>query len=367
MKMKAEGEDLSHKMRKFVGALSRQERLALLDALLEHDKPPFSAKRLMPAQLLQAEMWLYNQLESAKLPSHYNARCRLWLIFMLIRYGGLKLNEIFALTDEDCKFSEAMVLARGKTRTRPTPLPLPAARAMDRIWRSWPGRLSSPRPLSCDASQVRRGLANCAHGCQIDPSMMNASSLRRQRGLELEAEGLHPILAQYFLGTVKVPAPFDIRQSEQLIASHIQREFSMKTSARNVFRGQIISLAEHGILVDVAIEAQGKLAVKSIITQTSRKSLGLETGMAVNALVKAPWVSVLPVSTRAQAGLDNCFEGTVEKLTRDALACEILVTIPQGAQVCALYANGASPSDEICEGSKALVNFSPFAVILTVE
>lgn len=141
----------------------------------------------------------------------------------------------------------------------------------------------------------------------------------------------------------------------------------MKTSARNMFGGKISEITEKGILVNVTLETEKGLNVTSIITSTSRKSLNLEKGSAVTALVKAPWVTVLAENERATAGPENCFEGIVKSINRDAQACEMVIELPEGTELCSLYANGAAPSTAVSEGARVLACFSPFAVILTVN
>ena len=139
----------------------------------------------------------------------------------------------------------------------------------------------------------------------------------------------------------------------------------MKTSARNVFKGQITKVNKNGILVEVGLETESGLGITAIITQTSCQNMQLAPGKVITAMVKAPWVNVLPSDERAEAAPVNCYEGKVESLLRDNMACEILVELSKGAHVCALYANGASPAAEIAPGASVVVHFSPFSVILT--
>lgn len=357
----------THKMNKesfnpenFVKRLSTGERAGLLQALLGAHSDILTGRQ-MAAQLMEAERWFWN-LAREKTAFSYS-RGRMWLIFMLLRYGALRLQEIFSLTDEDCNFREGLLRA-GK---RIVPFSPDIANLLNNFWLSWPGRNRGRYPLQCDSSLVRHSFAQCAKKCRLDVSLLNARSLRRLRGLELECEGLHPAIVNWFLGKNAEPLPFSPRTAQALLTRHIKMEQKMKTSARNVFRGQITKLEQNGILVSVTLETAQGLPVTSIITATSCENLGLAPGVSVNALVKAPWVTVFPENERAMAGSENCYSGTVESISRDALACEINALLPQGNRICALYANGASPSGEISEGSRILICFSAFAVILTAD
>lgn len=344
-----------------IHSLSPRERAQLLRTLLSGSQG--SRHPLSSGVSGAVEQLLWRLANKPAPPYQIHARGRLWLIFMLLRYAGIRLSEIFRLRDQDCAFQAGMIYCQN----RKIPLPENAARKLAGFWSKWPGRAASPFPLACDSSQVRRGFANCAKLCGIEPGMLNASALRRQRALELEANGMPQTLAAWLLGRRRDPAPFSMVEAQAIINQQIKQENRMKTSARNVFNGEIAKIEEHGILVNVLLKTPGGLQISSIITRTSKDSLRLEPGMPAAALIKAPWVTVLTENERASAGIENTYQGTVKKITRDELACEIHIELPQGIQICSLYANGASPSEGIHENSEVLVTFSPFSVILTAD
>lgn len=351
---------------KLLKCLSAGERGELMHALMSGRAISGDTVRepVSPAALLGVEYWFWNQIKTATTTKHANARLRMWFIFMFLRFGGLRLGEIFDLRDEDVDFRAGVIHVKG-AHDRWIPFPLAPARRMGSAWRDWISPVALAKPLRCDASLVRRQLAKCAEDLGMAPNLLNASSLRRNRALELAAEGLHPTLIAIFLGRSNDNGIFRAEEVQNLITKYIQKETAMKTSARNVFSGKITGLREKGILVEVNLETSDGLKVTSVITNTSRKTLDLKEGKGITAIVKAPWVTVFPESERARCGLDNCFQGKVENVKRDELACEILVVLPQGNGVCALYANGAQPEECIQEGAEVVATFSPFAVILT--
>lgn len=344
-----------------VSRLSHAERAELMEALLKKTSwmPPAILSR---GQLTKAEHWLWERTTLEGTPYQRHSRARIWLIFMLVRHAGLRMREVLQLEEQDCRFGAEEIQAG----QRVVPLSPQVANQLANFWANWSGR-SASKPLDCDASFIRRSFSACARACGINPSLLNASSLRKQRGLELEAGGLHPHLASIFLGKMDQSPLFPEQMAKALLKKYIREERRMKTSARNVFHGQVTNLAENGILVSVSLETAQGLKLMAIITQTSCKSLGLAPGVTVNALVKAPWVTVTPINKPDSPNSENCFAGKVEKINRDALACEIMVQLPQGNQLCSLYANGASPAGDIREGGEVLACFSPFAVILTSD
>lgn len=349
-------------LKRLVRGLNGRERLDLLQELMAVLPGPQNSARLMSASLWPAECWFTRQAQRNGPSSHKHARVRMWFIFMLLRHGGLRLKEIFGLKAGDCHFEQGYL----RLPDREVPFAFHIASLMAANWNNWHGRMAS-HPFLCDASQVRRSLGACAKTCGYETFLLSARALRRQRQLELEMGGLHPALSAFFLGKSNVPSPFTKETAYTIIRQFINQEDLMKTSARNVFRGKVTEITENGILVTVTLSTEQGLKVTSIITSTSRQSLKLDRGSAVTALVKAPWVTVLAESERATAGPENCYEGMIKSINQDSQACEMVIELPQGNQLCALYANGAAPSAAIKEGAKVLACFSPFAVILTVN
>lgn len=343
----------------FIANLAEEERASLLTALQEiNGTPAFS--NLARQELTRAELWFTRRMEEAASMRYSHARTRMWMIFMLLRYAGLRLHEIMTLEAKNFLFHSGFLEAAG----RRVALPRNAANRICHVWNNWPAS-NGCQPLQCESSQVRRSLLRCASECLIPAARLNASSLRRLRGQELEAEGLHPRLVAWFLGKTPSPAPYDPEAAAYLIEKHIHAGGKMKTSARNLFQGRIAKISENGILVEVILKTETGMEISAIITRTSCQNMQLAIGKMANALVKAPWVSILPKEDRAKASDVNCFEGKVDKIQCDEMASEILATLNTGYQICALYANGASPSSAISAGSPVVVNFSPFSVVLT--
>lgn len=113
----------------------------------------------------------------------------------------------------------------------------------------------------------------------------------------------------------------------------------MKTSARNVFQGRIISLRRSGLLVEVVLSTAGGLRITALITDESCRSLALCDGKLVNASVKAPWVMVqqdLPQAERAHgvcaSAAENSFPALVERVREDDMVAEILAALPRAAR-----------------------------------
>lgn len=66
----------------------------------------------------------------------------------------------------------------------------------------------------------------------------------------------------------------------------------MKISARNTLRGKVIEVVDGAVNAQVTVELPGGQQVVSIITMDSVRSLGLEKGKEVYAVIKASNVMI---------------------------------------------------------------------------
>ena len=248
--------------------------------------------RISPQELLSVESWLWERAAAARGPREKRPRLRMWLIFMLLRYAGLRLVEIFALGPPDMDLQGGIIRVKGACG-REVPLPLAVSRRLRRVLED-PGLFpASPELMRCDASYVRRSLQQCGAACGLPKGLLSARSLRHSRALELGRQGLPLPVVDIFLGRRAGPGQSGIvrcdpQKAQRLLREQLQRERPMKTSARNVFQGRIVALRQSGLLVEAILSTAGGLRVAALITDESYRSLALEEGKLVNASVKAP-------------------------------------------------------------------------------
>lgn len=324
---------------------------------------------LTDAGLAAAELWLEERLYAKAQPRLRHPRVRLWFIFMLLRHAGLRLVEIFRLRGDSLDFGRGLlrVPGSGEGTTREVPLSPSVARKLGTVWAGWEGR-ELPLPFLCDASRVRRNLAQCARACGLGPELFTARELRRHRGLELVAAGLPPALVDMFLGREaaekKSLVRFDADAAKALLRERIQGH--ARSSARNHFRGRVTRVRPMGLLADVAFATASGLEVRARITSRSLRSLGLAPGVIVSGAVKALWIEVHPAANAGTAAEElNRLPGIVDALRREDGFAEILISLDGGLLACAV--RPACEVDWLREpGQKVGIVFSPAAVILTV-
>lgn len=351
------------KLTSLLNGLLQEERAWLLRELLAdywQQSAEFSQQ-----DILLAERWFINRIASAKQPGQREARQKYWAIFIFLRYGGLRPVEIFNLSREDIDLEQGIINIGGDF-PRKTPLPLPICSRLIRIAQN-SRLLEGIKPFYCDASQLRRVFRKCAREANLKRKNLTVNALRKLRAAELEKSGIHPKLVTYFFNGKTVRPGF--KNPDAILLKQIQKEVKMdkllKTSARNVFRGKVTRINKRGLLVDVTLETADGLQITSIITETSCKSLKLEKGKAVNALVKAPWVRVVAQGQpKANGDEINYYSGMVEEARSDENATEILVTIGDGIQLCSVIPQPATLAADIKKGAKVEVEINALAVIL---
>ncbi|HJA78138.1 MAG TPA: TOBE domain-containing protein [Candidatus Desulfovibrio intestinavium] len=349
-------------------SLSLQDREWLRRRLLPRGEARADAggPLLSESECRAAERWFEARCSRARTARDAQARLRLWCIFLLLRYGGLRLVEIFALRAEDWDWTQGCVHVRGRAG-RGVPLPLPLVRRLrDRL--AEPAFLAVLARPVCDDSLVRRSLAACGRACGLPSGLLSARSLRRNRERELLRLGLSPEQVDGFLGrNLRGAADGNLTPPAVLKAlrERIQGDdISFRSSARNTFAGRVLQCAPCGLACRVELLTPGGILLTAIITETSRRQLDVREGCRLVAQVKAPQVHL--------AG-DGCppppeathFGGEVESLRSDARWREVLLRLADGSRVCILQDGVHQPF--LCVGLEVRAWFGALSVILAPE
>ena len=117
--------------------LSSSDRAWLRQRLMRHDSRALlqNAGGLSRSELLAAESWLWEHAEKAARPREKQPRLRMWLTFMLLRYAGLRLVEVFSVRFAHLDLREGIVRVpgTGEAQQREVPLPLTVSRRLLRV------------------------------------------------------------------------------------------------------------------------------------------------------------------------------------------------------------------------------------------
>lgn len=342
------------KIQALLGQLAQDERPALLASLLANYWVKDTASQ--PDCVLAAEKWLEARASGKGKTGCW--RLRAWLIFLLLRYGGLRFTEVCALKPDALNFSRGILSIEGKFR-RETPLPLNVAQKIKHAWMEYFHGCS--KSLACDPSQLRKYYSHCSRELAMEKPLPGPRALRSFRGRELELAGLHPELTALFLDG-RLPANPRFQNPGELLRCHIQGN-SARTSARNIFTGQLSSIRQIGIMAEVILSTVSGLEVTAMITQSSATGLGLTIHTRAQALIKAPLVNIS--KNKTFSGQRNYFPGEIEAIHHDERLMEIQLRHKSGLLLCSLMP--ATRRDNFREGDAAVACFSPFGVIITLD
>lgn len=333
---------------------------------------PAETKYLDNLQLEQAtrafSMW-YN---SARTPAHRRSRGRVWLAFLLIRYGALRLGEALALDDStDIDPGSLSVFVKGSAERRVQLPPDVMEDIMD--------ILESPmffsirgQALQLDQGYLRRKFYERARESNLPRGLLNPRALRHSRGIELLRGGVPMPVVQSFMGQANLNLTanyleFSDETSERIVHEFLTKEVHMKTSARNAFTGKVTHIKKDGLLVEVSLKTMGGLEVVSVITEESFKLLAFAEGSVAVATVKAPWVILTEKEEGLKTSARNAFMGTVATVKNSEIAAEVVVDLPDGTKVVALVTNESVKKLDLKPGRDIMVMFKAFSVILNAE
>jgi molybdate transport system regulatory protein len=152
---------------------------------------------------------------------------------------------------------------------------------------------------------------------------------------------------------------------DPIILQWFKRIF-MKSSARNQWAGTIASVKLGAVNAEVIIHLKGGAPLVASITHESAKSLGLEFGQTVIALVKAPMIMVLTDAEGYRLSARNQMAGQVTLLQPGPVTTEVTIGLETGDHVVATVTRESAEVLGLEVGKRAMAVFKASAVILAV-
>jgi len=302
------------------------------------------------------------------------SRNRVRLIYLMLRHTGARLGEVLALDDRtDVNLDTLSVNFSGGNGGEGREVQIPAelgdalaAVFDDPAYASLRGNL-----FHLDQGHVRRKFYERAEECGFTKELVNPSTIRRSRAVELLRDDVPLPVVQRILGhsTADLTAAFLHLPEEQRrkVERQVLTRETRRTSARNAFFGRVAQVQKGDIQSRVVVESLGGHAVSSVITNESVKNLGVTEGSFVTAEIKAPWVVLETCDEMPRATATNRFLGEVELVRLGELTAEVIVTLSDGTRLCALVTTKSVRELDLAEGQKVWAMFNAFAVVLHVD
>jgi len=149
------------------------------------------------------------------------------------------------------------------------------------------------------------------------------------------------------------------------IANFIRSE-SVKTSARNQFRGEVVKVTPGAVNAEVELRIGAGQSLVAIITNDSLQALGLKVGASALALVKASWV-LLSRDTELQTSARNKLVGVVSRIAVGAVNSDLTLDLGGGKSISAVITNDSVENLGLKEGDSACAFFKASSVILMAD
>ena len=345
---------------------------------IKHHPSSSSINCLDPVQLGQLEQSFRKWVEESRRPDIRLSRKRIWIIFLLIRYTGARLNEVLALNpfeDIDCNRRIVCFEKTGdgkNLRKREVQLPEPI---FNEIWSvlndvSFKGFLT--QMFRIDPGHVRRKFYERAVSCGFSPAQGAPDVIRKARGVELIQGNVPLPVVQQIMGhsTPNLAASYVKFSDEEMghLANYfIEKESRKKTSARNMFFGKIFAIRKGDIQSIVDVLTIGEYIITTVITNDSLERLCLKPGLLVTAEVKAPWIMLQKTDNEPKCTAENKLRGTVIRILEGEINMEYMIRISDGTSICAITTRETGNKLGILENDTVWAVFNSFAVILHVD
>jgi len=333
-----------------------------------------SVKHLDEAQMARLTRSFTVWRDAARTPRERVSRQRVWFAYQFIRHTGAKLGEVLGLDDSrDLDMGRNLVRFSSEgSGVRQVEAPAFLLAAL-RVFLDEPANAGlRGEVFRLDPGHVRRKFYDQAGPTGIPRPLLTPQVLRHSRAVELLREGLPLPAVQALLGHSSLELTsnyfnFSDADIRRLIHHAMQKEPTMKTSARNTFSGNVTAVRKNGILAEVELVTPGGHTVVSVITVESLENLGIAEGRPLTAIVKAPWVILALDRDEPSTSARNRFAGKVLRVNADPLAVEVIVELSDGTLMCALITDESRKNLDLAPGSKVWCLFKAFSVILNVE
>jgi len=306
------------------------------------------------------------------------SRQRIFVIFLLIRYTGAKLNEVLKLKSlEDIDTDTHSINFRmhehdGKGVSRQVQIP----EALSEVLKSLLAEPQFQEPgcklFNIDPGFVRRKFYERSTSCSFPRRSGGPEMIRKARAVELLRNKMPLTAVQRLLGhstsnLTSAYAAFSEEELRRATKIHIEKEFSRKTSACNSFFGKIQVIHKGDIQARIELATIGGEVVQAIITHGSVERLGIEVGKLITAEIKAPWVLLMKQEEEPKCSAENRFQGVIERITRGKINTEYSIRLANGTELCSITGTQSNQYYLLQEGDRVWAMFNCYAVVLHVD
>ena len=141
----------------------------------------------------------------------------------------------------------------------------------------------------------------------------------------------------------------------------------MKASARNQFNGIVSKVIVGAVNAEVFITLKGGESLVASITKESIETLGIDIGMQVLALVKAPQIIIVSNFGDFKLSARNQLQSTITQINSGAVNAEVVMALKGGDLITATVTNDSVETLGLVKGASVTAIFKANAVILAIK
>lgn len=148
--------------------------------------------------------------------------------------------------------------------------------------------------------------------------------------------------------------------------NNLLKAISMKTSARNQFRGQVSYLEKGAVNSEVKVDLGEGLEIFAVVTNEAVNELGLVLGKETVVLIKSSFVMLCP-DENVRTSARNRLCGVVRETLPGAVNSEVKLELPGGRVLTAIITKEALNELGFAPGQRACALIKASHVILAVN
>ena len=303
-------------------------------------------------------------------------RARLHLIFLLMRYGGLRLGEVLVLEPRSCIDTVTGMLRVSGSNAREILLPVSAMRNIRRIL-GLP-QAAEPGFLQFDQSFLRKKFYAVGRIMGLSPACVGPRAVRYSRGLELLELHVPMPLVLKFLGQQDADQllaflNFSDGEARKLLTTQAQGKSSVQAACHggeaddgtNLFWG-IATRSYTGmrkIHVEITTFSDFRLTVTCSPEEAALHEV--HENQVLSARVDPESIVLSP--EKSSISLANCVKGVIESLHSDAVETFVCVGLADGTTLRATVDTCTLENTHLHEGKKIFAHFASSAVRLVAD
>ena len=148
--------------------------------------------------------------------------------------------------------------------------------------------------------------------------------------------------------------------------SELLNAITLKTSARNQFRGRVKAVRRGAVNADVVLDIGGGLEIFANITNEAVDELGLKRGREAIALIKSSFV-ILSTDVDVRTSARNKLCGTVKTIVRGPVNSEVKIQLSDSRTLIAVVTTAGLEGLELSEGSDCCALVKASHVLVAVN